>query len=322
MLQDSITDVAGVKVGQITDKNAATGCTVILVENGATAGVDIRGGAPGTRETDCLKPLHLVEKIQAVVLTGGSAFGLDSAGGVMQYLEEKGIGFDVGVAKVPIVPAAVIFDLRIGNPKIRPDKEMGYQACISATNSKPEQGSIGAGCGATVGKILGIEYSTKSGIGTASIELSEGVIVGAISVVNAFGDVIGEDGKILAGARDPKTGEFADTKKIMLQREVKPKFLPENTTLSVVATNVKLNKEEVSKVAQLAHNGIVRAIIPSHTMVDGDTIFVLSTGDKMRDVNSVGLAAAEVVSASIRNAVKFATKVAGIPSLNDLKKGE
>jgi L-aminopeptidase/D-esterase-like protein len=318
-MQDSITDVVGVKVGQVSDREAITGCTVVLVESGATCGVDIRGGAPGTRETDCLRPFHLIEKVQAILLTGGSAFGLDAAGGVMQYLEEKGIGFDVGITRVPIVPAAVIFDLRIGNPKIRPDKEMGYKACLLADSSKPEQGSVGAGCGATVGKIFGIEYSTKSGLGTASIELSDGIIVGAISVVNAFGDVIDEDGKILAGARDPETGKFANTKKIMLQKEIKPKFSKgENTTLCVVATNAKLNKEEVNKVAQLAHNGIARAIVPSHTMVDGDAVFVLSIGDKIRDVNSIGLAAEEVVSISIRNAVRFATSLGNIPSLNDL----
>lgn len=320
-MDNSITDVEGVKVGHVTDREAITGCTVILVENGAVAGVDIRGGAPGTRETDCLKPFHLVERVQAILLTGGSAFGLEAAGGVMQYLEERGFGFDVGVTRVPIVPAAVIFDLRIGNPKVRPDREMGYKACVLASVSCPEQGSVGAGCGATVGKIFGIDCSTKSGIGTASIELSDGVIVGAISVVNAFGDVISEDGKILAGARDPQTGKFVDTKKIMLQKEkLKLKFSQsENTTLCVVATNAKLTKEQANKVAQVSHNGIARAVVPSHTMVDGDTVFVLSVGDKIRDINSIGVAAEEVVAQSIRNAVKFATSLGGIPSINEIK---
>lgn len=316
-MRNSITDVPGIRVGHAQDFDAVTGCTVILCERGAVAGVDVRGGAPGTRETDCMQPGHLVDKIHAVLLTGGSAFGLDAAGGVMQYLEEKGFGFDTGAAKVPIVPAAVIFDLRIGRADVRPDKKMGYQACVNAREDV-EQGSVGAGCGATVGKLLGINGAMKGGVGTASIEISGGVLVGALCAVNAFGDVLDENGKILAGARDEK-GNFINTAKVMKTGKL-PSFTPEkreNTTLCVVATNAKLTKEECQKLAQVSHNGMARTISPCHTMVDGDLIFALSYGNLTSHIDAVGIAAQDAVASAIRSAVRHAKSIAGVPALTN-----
>lgn len=316
MMRNSITDIPGIRVGHAQDFDAVTGCTVVLCEKGAVAGVDVRGGAPGTRETDCLAPGHLVQKIHAVLLTGGSAFGLDAAGGVMQYLEERGVGFDTGAAKVPIVPAAVIYDLRAGRADVRPDKAMGEQACVNAKDDV-EQGSVGAGCGATVGKLLGISGAMKGGTGTASVEISGGVIVGALAVVNAFGDVLDENGKILAGARDEK-GNFINTAEVIKTGKL-PSFMPsarENTTLCVVATNAKLTKEEAQKLAQVSHNGLARAVSPCHTMVDGDLIFALSYGNVQSHIDAVGVAAQDVVAAAIRSAVRHAKSIAGIPTIH------
>lgn len=303
-MKNAITDIEGVKVGQITDKVAKTGCTVILFGKGVPAGVSIKGSASGTREIDCLSPYHLIDKIHAVLLTGGSAFGLDAAGGVMKYLEERKIGFFVGTTYVPIVPTAVIFDLGVGNSQIRPDFEMGYSVCLNASDMV-EQGSVGVGTGATVGKLFGVQYSTPGGVGTSCVELSDGVLVGAIAVVNAFGDVV-EDGKIIAGALDPQTGTFANTVLQLKQGRGRPDFVRTSTTLCVVATNVQLTKIECNKVAEVAHNGLAKVISPSHTMFDGDTIFAASTGDKVRDVNTISHFAQEVVASAIINAIKFA----------------
>ena len=330
-LQNAITDVPGVRVGHAHDAEALTGCTVVLCEGGAVGGVDQRGGAPGTRETDPMRPMHLVQEAQAVVLSGGSAFGLESATGVVRYLEEKGVGFDVRVIKVPIVPAAILFDLGIGRSDVRPDAAMGYQACVNASADRPAEGNAGAGMGATVGKILGMAGAMKSGIGTASFDLGGGGVVGAIVAVNAFGDVVDPaSGKILAGVRTTKVGPiqfgadgpFANTLDIMKGMAGKTilRFASRgNTVIGVVATNARLSKEEANKVAQMAHDGIARTIRPAHTMLDGDTIFALSTGKKKIDVNIVGAYGAEVVAQSIVNAVMAAEAVEDFPAAIDIQ---
>ena len=320
-MYNAITDVTGLKVGHYTDKEAATGCTVILCETGAVAGVDVRGSAPGTRETDLLRPMNLVEKVHAVLLSGGSAFGLDAAGGVMRYLEEKGIGHETLVAKVPIVPAAIIFDLNIGSSKIRPGIEEGYKACLAATEKEVAEGCVGAGTGATVGKILGIERATKSGLGTASCKIGDEVIVAALVVVNAIGDVIDhKTGKILAGPRNEQNNGFLSTVELLTGGiySYRKNPLATNTTLGVVATNAKLTKEQVNKLAQMAQDGIARAINPSHTMYDGDAMFALALGDRMGDITVLGTAAAEVVADAIVRAVQQAETLAGIPAMKDI----
>ena len=327
--QTAITDVPGVLVGQVEDLDAITGCTLILCKDGAVAGVDQRGGAPGTRETDLLAPMHLVQKVHAVLLTGGSAFGLDAATGVMRYLEEQGVGFDVRVAKVPIVPAAVLFDLGIGSADVRPDAEMGYAACLNASGDPPREGNAGAGMGATVGKILGMASAMKSGIGTASRNLGGGMVVGAIVAVNALGDVIDpRTGAILTGARPAKLGPaqiggegpYADTLEVMKSMIGKTvlRFASRgNTVIGVVATNAALSKEDANKVAQMAHDGLARTIRPAHTMLDGDTIFAISTGGRKADVNLVGAYAAEVIASAIVRAITAAESIADVPALRD-----
>jgi L-aminopeptidase/D-esterase-like protein len=304
-MNTTITAVPGVRVGHAQNTEALTGCTVILCEAGAVGGVDQRGGAPGTRETDLLRPMHRVEKVHGVLLTGGSAFGLDAAGGVMRFLEERGIGFDVGVALVPIVPAAVIFDLAIGHADVRPDAAMAYQACLNATANAVIEGSVGAGTGATVGKILGMQNATKAGVGSACIEIADGLFVGAIAVVNALGDVIDpRNGEIIAGARSEES--FADTLKVMRQFQAMSSATTNNTVIGVVATNAKLSKEEANKVAQMAQDGLARAVHPAHTMYDGDTIFTLSTGGVPADVNLIGAFAAEMFAEAIVRGVRTA----------------
>ncbi len=324
-MQNAITDVPGILVGHATDLKAMTGCTVILAENGAVSGVDQRGGAPGTRETDALRPMHLVEKAHAVLLAGGSAFGLDAATGVMRFLEEKGVGFDSGFARVPIVPAAVLYDLGIGLANVRPDANMGYTACQNASKQAPAEGNVGAGAGATVGKILGMTQAMKSGIGTASIDLGAGLIVGAIVAVNALGDIVDPaTGKILAGVRSisthaqPQLADTLATMKSLLGKAALRISSAHNTVIGVVATNASLNKEETNKVAQMAHNGLARTIRPAHTMYDGDTLFALSTGRKRADVNIVGAYAAECVAAAILRAALQASSTHGFPAARDL----
>ena len=287
-LSNCITDVPGIWVGHTQNEDALTGCTVILCPKGAVSGVDQRGGAPGTRETDALRPMHLVQKAHAVVLSGGSAFGLDAASGVMKYLEEKGVGYNTGVVRVPIVASAVLYDLDIGSAAIRPDANMGYQSCLLATNGPVTEGNVGAGTGATAGKLFGIKQAYKTGIGSASIKIGR-TIVGAIVVVNPFGDVIDpETNKLIAGARSfTKLGIqfgqrdfFANT--VLTMGSIAGKTILKlasmsNTVIGVVATNAKLNKEEVNKIAQMAQDGIAQTIRPAHTMFDGDTIFSLAT---------------------------------------------
>ncbi len=318
-MYNAITDVPGIKVGHYTDKEAITGCTVILCEAGAVAGVDVRGSAPGTRETDLLRPMNLVEKVQAILFSGGSAFGLDAAGGVMRYLEERDIGHETMVAKVPIVPAAIIFDLNIGSSKIRPGTEEGYRACLAASNKKVGEGCVGAGTGATVGKILGIDKATKGGLGTASQKIGGGIIVAALVVVNAIGDVIDpRTGKILAGPRHQQNKGFLSTNEILKQAYGKQDSVPANTTLGLVATNAALNKEQVNKVAQMAQDGVARAITPSHTMHDGDVMFALSLGEKVSDVTIVGSVAAEVVADAIVRAIQQAETIGGVTAAKDM----
>ena len=326
-LNNTITDISGIEVGQAQDDEALTGCTVVLCRKGAVAGVDIRGSAPGTRETDLLNPVNLVEKVHAIVLAGGSAFGLDAASGVMRYLEENGIGFDTGAGVVPIVPAAILFDLNIGHGDVRPDAEMGYRAAIAASSGFPAEGNAGAGAGASVGKIFGPRSAMKSGIGTASMNVG-GLIVGAIVAVNAFGDVIDpKTCQIIAGARTSNLGPltlgqkgyFGDTLEIMqtfVGRTALGFATKANTVIGVVATNAKLTKPEATKVAQMAQDGVARAIRPAHTMLDGDTLFALATGEKKTDPSTVGTFGAEVVAQAIVRAVQKAAPAGGLPGLN------
>jgi L-aminopeptidase/D-esterase-like protein len=319
--------VPGVEVGQAQDLDALTGVTVILCRKGAIGGVDQRGGAPGTRETDLLNPINLVEKVHAVMLAGGSAFGLDAAGGVMKYLEEQKIGFDVGVALVPIVPAAILFDLALGRADVRPDASMGYLAAAAASARRPAEGNTGAGAGASVGKLFGNLGAMKSGQGSASIDIGGGIIVGALAVVNAYGDVVEpQTGEILAGARSTRFGPltlgspsyFADTlatMKTFAGRMIEGFAMRSNTVIGVVATNAKLSKPQAAKVAQMAQDGLARAIRPAHTMLDGDTIFALSTGQKKADVSLVGAFAAEAFAQACVRAVKTAGDAGGLPGL-------
>ncbi|TET52352.1 MAG: peptidase S58 family protein [Anaerolineales bacterium] len=318
-LKKGITAVPGVRVGQATDPEGLTGCTVVLCPKGAVGGVDQRGGAPGTRETDLLRPMHLVNEVHGVLLAGGSAFGLAAADGVVRYLEEQGFGFNARVARVPIVPGAILFDLDLGDAQARPDAEMGYAACQAAGDGPVPEGNVGAGTGATVGKIMGPGRAMKAGLGSAAVSLGGGLVVGAIVAVNAFGDVVDpQSGEILAGARKLQSDELADTLAVM--RGVVGKAVlrfASSTVIGVVATNGRLDKEGANKVAQMAQDGIARAVRPAHTLFDGDTIFALATGAKRADVNLIGAYAAEVVAEAIVRAVRAAEGVDGLPAWGD-----
>jgi L-aminopeptidase/D-esterase-like protein len=307
--KSAITDVRGIEVGHAQDVEALTGCTVILCRNGAVAGVDVRGGAPGTRETDLLDPVNLVEKVHAVVLAGGSAYGLDAATGVMRYLEENQIGLDTGPAKVPIVPSAILYDLSVGRADVRPDSAMGYRAAASASSHPPAEGNVGAGTGASIGKIRGMKYAMKSGIGTWSIAVND-IVIGALVAVNAIGDVMDpKSGKLIAGLRSG--GTLAWLKKGQTNSAVQS-----NTVIGVVATNAELTKAQATKVAQMAQDGLARVIRPAHTMFDGDTIFALATGEKKADVSMVGAFAAEAMAEAIVRAVSLAAPAGGLRGLN------
>jgi L-aminopeptidase/D-esterase-like protein len=326
-LNNTITDVRGIEVGHAQDDEALTGCTVILCRKGAVAGVDVRGGAPGTRETDLLNPVNLVEKVHAIVLSGGSAFGLDAASGVMKFLEEKDIGFNTGAAKVPIVPSAILYDLNLGRADVRPDASMGYRAAASASSSAPGEGNVGVGTGASVGKMFGLSLATKSGVGTASMSIGGGVTVGALVAVNAWGDVVDpQTGEIVAGLRSGKVGplrvggksHFAGTLAMMqkpLGRGLLGFASRANTVIGVVATNARLTKAQATKVAQMAQDGFARTMRPAHTMLDGDVLFALSTGARKADVTTVGAFAAEVVVEAVLRAVKSAGPAGGLPGL-------
>jgi L-aminopeptidase/D-esterase-like protein len=312
-MHDDITDIPGIRVGHDTNLEAATGCTIILCDTPAVGGVDVRGGAPATRETDLLHPMNLVEEVNAVVLTGGSAFGLDAASGVMRYLEERSIGYDTGIARVPIVPAAAIFDLAFGSASVRPDAAAGYRACEQATADAVTQGNAGAGTGATVGKMAGPPFMMKGGLGSASTQLSDGTLVGALVVVNALGDVIDpQTRQVVAGTRHPSGQGFLATNPFG------------NTTIAVVATNASLTKAQVNKVAQMAHDGMAQTIRPAHTMFDGDTIFALALGPQSQtmtnpalaasQVSMIGAAAAITLARAIVKAVRHATELHGVPA--------
>lgn len=325
-MNNAITDVAGLRVGHYTNREDATGCTVILCEEGSVAGVDVRGAAPGTRETDLLRPGQLVERVNAILLTGGSAFGLEAAGGVMRFLAERGRGYDVGVTRVPIVPAAVIFDLSLGNPHAYPTSEAAYRACQEASRGAIAEGSVGAGTGATVGKALGLQYATKGGLGTCSQQLPSGLVVSSLMVVNAVGDVVDPiSGRLLAGVRLSKGG-FADSSVLLKGGTAGVESPAANTVIGVVATDAPLNKEQANRVAQVAHDGLARAVRPAHTMADGDTIFVISVPGPNAtaasigpsELTAVGVAAAEVVAEAIVRAVTLAEGLLGVPSARSL----
>jgi L-aminopeptidase/D-esterase-like protein len=304
MAPGALTDVAGLAVGHAAAAGRPTGCTVVLCPQGAVAGVAQRGGAPGTRETDLLRPENSVQKVHAILLTGGSAFGLDAAGGVMRWLEERGHGYAVGPARVPIVPAAVLFDLWLGDARIRPGTDTGYAACEAASTEAPAQGNAGAGLGATVGKLFGISRAMKGGIGTASLRLGR-FTVGALVAVNALGDVIGTDGRVLAGARGEDGGAPTGSTAALLAGAGPAAMLSGMaTTLGVVATDAQLTKAQATQLAGLAHHGLSRAISPI-TPHDGDTLFTLATGTAGApgDIDALGALAAEVVARAIRNAV-------------------
>lgn len=320
MREIQFTQIQGVKVGHVQDEAAGTGCSVIVCENGATAGVDVRGGSPATRETDLLDPVNMVNKIHAVVLSGGSAFGLDSCSGAMKYLEENNIGFDVKVTKVPIVCGACLFDLVVGRHDIRPDKEMGYEACKNATNKDCPNGNVGAGCGAAVGKYNGLEGAMKGGLGTYALQIGD-LQVGAIVAVNSLGDVIdpNENNKILAGLIDNKTNTYLDTEKVMIDNYYdKTNLFSGNTTIGAIVTNAKFDKAEITKIASMAHNGYARTMRPAHSIYDGDTIFALSTGDIEADQSVVGLLAARVMERAVVNAVKSAKSAYGLKSYSEI----
>ena len=326
---NAITDIPGIEVGQSQDEQALTGCTVILCRRGAVGGVDVRGSAPGTRETDLLNPINLVEKVNAVVLAGGSAFGLEAASGVMKYLAEQKIGYGVGAKRVPIVPAAILYDLDLGKTGRHPDAEMGYASAQAAGSGPVTEGNCGAGMGASVGKIFGMGGAMKSGLGTASLEIGGGVRVGAIVAVNAFGDVVDPgSGQIIAGARPTQLGPlklggeggFADTLKVMRTlagRTILRLATGGNTVIAVVATNARFNKAQATKVAQMAQDGLARTIRPAHSMLDGDTVFALATGARRADVSIVGAYAAEALAQAILRAVRAAKPAGGLPAAEE-----
>ena len=312
--------IPGVSIGHASDFKRLTGCTVVLCEGGAVCGVDIRGSAAGTRDLAPCLPGHVVERVHAVFLSGGSAFGLDAAAGVMEYLEGRGVGFPAGKVRVPIVPGAVIFDLNLGSSKARPDRRMALRACRKASREVVE-GSVGAGTAATVGKLFGIERATKGGVGFWSRELEGGVRVQSLAVVNAFGDVVDpRTGKVLAGARLSRdSAEFAGTAERMFEGRPGPAFGATNTTLVVVVTNAALDKIQTTKIAQMAQDGMARAIRPVHTQWDGDLVFALSVGRKQAEMNTVGTAAAEVTAEAIVRAVETAQGLGDVPSRQDLR---
>jgi L-aminopeptidase/D-esterase-like protein len=315
-----LTDVPGIKVGHFTLAERPTGCTVVLTEAGAVAGVDVRGAAPGTRETDLLNPINTVQQVHAIVLSGGSAFGLDTAGGVMRYLEERKIGYDVGVAKVPIVPAAILFDLGVGDPGIRPGADCGYRAAATASAGPVAEGNVGAGAGATIGKLAGPKRAMKGGIGTASWTMPDGLIVAALVAVNAVGDVIDPaTGKVVAGVRTPDGRGLSDARILLRTGAPGRGGAGQNTTIGVIATNAILTKAEATKVAQMAHDGLARAIAPVHTPADGDTLFALATGSHRGDLLTIGALAADVMAEAVVRAARQATGIPGYPAARDLK---
>ena len=302
----AITDVAGIEVGHFTDPRRPTGCSVVIAREGAVAGVDVRGAAPGTRETDLLAPGNLVEQVHAIMLAGGSAWGLEAATGAVRWLEEHGVGLDVGVGRLPLVPAAVLFDLHVGDMKVRPDAVAGYAACAAATHKPPAEGNVGAGAGAVVGKMFGLQHAMKGGVGTASVTVA-GVTVGALIACNAVGDVVDPDtGRPLAGARAADGLTLRDTRHALLRGEPPhPLLAGSNTTIGVIATDARLTKVQAQRLAVAVHDGLARSINPVHTMSDGDTLFTLATGHVPHHPGMMVLAtmAAEAVARATVRAV-------------------
>ena len=323
----SITRVAGIEVGHFTDTRRPTGCTVVMAREGAVAGVDVRGAAPGTRETDLLHPSNLVDKVHAIMLAGGSAWGLEAATGAVRWLEERGVGLDVAVGRLPIVPAAVLFDLLVGDMRIRPDAAAGYAACAAASSADPAEGNVGAGAGAVVGKVFGIQHAMKGGVGTASVTV-DGVTVGALIACNALGDVIDPDtAQVMAGARTDDGRALRDTRRALLRGQPpQPLLAGTNTTIGVVATDAILTKAQAHRLAISAHDGLARSINPVHTMSDGDTLFSLGTGRAGKSLGMMVLAtmAAEATARATVRAVQAARSVTTaeglyLPAMADLR---
>ncbi|MDD2959365.1 MAG: P1 family peptidase [Lachnospiraceae bacterium] len=314
-----ISDIKGIKIGQAENAQAGTGCTVVICEAGAPVGLDVRGGGPASRESELTKPLASADRIHAVVLAGGSAFGLDAAGGVMEYLEEHGIGFDVGVTKVPLVCQSDLFDLTVGDTFVRPDKKMGYEACVNAEKGNYKDGNFGAGTGATVGKLYGMDYCMKSGIGSYAVQIGE-LQVGAIVAVNALGDIYDwTKGRKIAGLLDESKAGFRSTVDEMYKNYevVKNKFTG-NTTIGIVLTNAEFQKTELTKIAGMAHNGYARAIAPVHTSADGDSIYAMSAGSVKADLDMVGTLSADVMAEAILRAVRASESAYGYPSAKEM----
>lgn len=320
MKEIKITDIKGIKVGHAQDLKGATGCTVILCEKGGCAGVDVRGGAPASRETELLKPVNMVELIHAVVLSGGSAYGLDACSGAMEFLEENNVGLDVGVGVVPIVCGASLFDLVVGDPKCRPDKAMGYEACRNANSGPVAEGNIGTGTGATVGKFQGVTHMMKSGLGTYGVQVGE-LQVAAIVAVNALGDVVDVDtGKRIAGLLNDDNTELSNTEEVMCAQYAEDKnVFRGNTTIGCIVTNARLTKSQANRLASIAHNGLARAIRPVHTMADGDTIFVMATGEVKAMPDAVGALAADVTARAINRAVRMAEPAYGLKAARNFE---
>jgi len=318
----SINDIQKFVIGQAQDSNAATGCTVIICEDGAVCGVDVRGGSPGTRDTDALNPINNRKNVHAVLLSGGSSFGLDAAGGVMKYLEERKIGRDVGVTVVPNVCAAILFDLKCGDYRIRPDAKMGYEACEHAFSAKPfTSGNFGAGTGATIGKIRGGSYAMKGGVGSCAFRHGD-LFVGAVMAVNCVGDVFdSKTGKIIAGAREDDGKTFIGSENVILEDyKSKIDFISGNTIIGCVMTNARLDKAQATKLAALGQNGIARAVRPAHSIYDGDTVFTMCTGEASATLDAVGILASLAVEEAIIDAVKSADSLGGFPAFKDLYK--
>ena len=322
-----ITDIENIKIGNAEDEKAGTGCTVIICERGAITGLDVRGGGPASRESELTKPFATAEVIHAVLLSGGSAFGLDAAGGVMKYLEERNIGFDVGVTKVPLVCESCIFDLRVGDYKIRPDAKMGYQACVNSKKNNIQMGNHGAGTGATVGKILGIDYAMKSGLGFYALQIGN-LKVGAIVSVNAFGDIFDyESGSMIAGVLNKEKNGFGNSEEELIKIAENKNLsfdiennITTNTTIGAVITNAKFTKSQMGKIASMTHNGFARTIKPVHTTLDGDSIYAMSVGDVNANLDAVGSIAAMVMGKAINSAIINTKSAYGFKAYNDLMK--
>ena len=317
--QIQITEIENIRIGHAQDMEHATGCTVIICENGAPAGVDVRGGGPASRETELLRPVADCTGIHALLLSGGSAFGLDAAGGVMEYLEERNIGFDVGITKVPLVCESCLFDLNVANHRIRPDKKMGYEACIQSEQNQPAMGNVGAGTGASVGKLGGIQTAMKSGLGMYAVQLGD-LKIGAIVAVNALGDVYDyKTGKRLAGMRTNDGKDWADSEQVLYKLyNQKKNLFHQNTTIGAIITNAKFDKTHMNKIAAMAQNGYARSIRPVHTTADGDSIYALSVGEIEADLNVTGTLAAQVMAEAIKNAVLEAKPAYGLPAAQNI----